>query len=180
MRRAACVLLLAATWLIVSLPSAASAKRLSDGTLSLQPCSSYQAFTVYGRGRRIAAIERAASIESSYLAEYYRTPCATFVPAGGWAIYLSGDAYETAVCGDEALACHAVNQANGEPYAVIGMGQPGFLPRATVFIHEVLEALADPDLDNMELEVCDQFNGYTFKLAGVQAPVFSLPDGSEF
>lgn len=138
-------------------------------------CPSVQTFTVEGQGRNIPKIERAATAESKQVSRDYGTACATFGP-DGWQIYLSDDAYETAMCGDEALACHAVN-STGIPYAVVGMGERDFLGRGTIFIHEVLEMLADPQLMEPQDEICDEYNGYTYKLDGIEAPVFVEPNG---
>lgn len=155
------------------LPATSSAQSL--------PCQhGVDTFTVYGKGRNLQRIEAAAVMESVYVSEYWDTPCASFVPSGGWPVYLSDAKYIAKQCGWAAAACHDVNKATGEPYAVIGPNLAGF-PRAEFFIHEILETLADPYLKNIVgREICDQYNGEWVKIGGIDAPVFALPDGSPF
>jgi hypothetical protein len=130
--------------------------------------------------RQLVRAERAIRRESLMLRRYWHTPVARF-GADGWSLYLTPSQPQTLegkACG--CLGFHDVTPS-GVPYAVVYAAlRAGTLRWTVVASHEVMEALADPELDRVVdgqlAEICDPMADYPpIWLAGVPVTDFVTP-----
>lgn len=117
----------------------------------------------------IGRLDRALTAQALQLRRWWGTPCVTFA-SGGWPVQLV--ALPTGCAGAEGCHCPPVGLApvcasNGEPYATVATSGARLLSLqvTTAISHELLEMLADPGDDG--LEVCDPVEDGSYWLNGV-------------